>query len=357
MKARLAVLGMIFCLAAGAQQITVQQLVRMVRSSIELHHKDGEVAKYLKRVKLTEKLDAATMEELAALGAGSKTLKALAQLAKESARLPDPRPVEVRKKKPTVPPPSPAEQDRIINAVRDFALGYLKGLPDFICTQVTRRYADPSGMGFWHKIDTVTAKLTYFDQKEDYKVILVNNRPVNLTMDDVQGATSSGEFGTLMREIFDPETDASFQWERWGKLRGRICHVYNYYVRKEKSKWSISYEKKMRTIPAYRGLIYVDRDTEMVIRITLEALNIDPSFPVQEARTVLDYDFVKISGGEYMLPLKFEMRMRQGRFLVKNEVEFRLYRKFGAEAVINFDTPESLPDDMFAEEPAEPKKP
>jgi hypothetical protein len=38
--------------------------------------------------------------------------------------------------------------------------------------------------------------------------------------------------------------------------------------------------------------------------------------------------------------------------LVKNEVEFRLYNKFGAEATIQFgDTPEPLPEENTKEEP------
>jgi hypothetical protein len=338
------------------RDITVKQLVRMVQSSIQLEHKDGSVANALKSVTLTEKLDAATVEDLAGRGAGPKTVKELYRLLAESAKLPDARPI-VEAKRPTIPPPSPEEQERIITEVRDFALNYLKGLPDFICTQVTRRFYDPSGMEFWHKADTVTAKLTYFEQKEDYKVILINNRPVTMEMQELDGSTSTGEFGSMMREIFEPSSDATFVWERWGKLRGRVCHVYNYFVRQEKSKWSISFERRIRTVPAYRGLIFVDRDTQMVSRITLEAVNIDPTFPVQEANTTLDYDLVKltVSDAEFMLPLKSEMRMRQGRLLVKNEVEFRLYRKFGAEATISFDTPDSLPAEMFAEEPqAEP---
>ena len=41
--------------------------------------------------------------------------------------------------------------------------------------------------------------------------------------------------------------------------------------------------------------------------------------------------------------------MRQGRYLTKNEVEFRLYRKFAAEASITFDTPDPLPDEKTQE--------
>ncbi len=350
MRTRVAILLLGFCLAAAAQEMTVRALVQMVRSSLELGHKDKEIAKYLKRVKLTERLSPSVIEDLQGLGAGPRTLEALRMLQAASAGLPEPGKIEPKRRK-TLPPPPPEEQKRIIEGVRQYALNYVRQLPDFICVQVTRRYVDPSGLEFWHKLDTVTAKLTYFEQKEDYKVILINNRPVDLTMDQIGGSTSTGEFGTMMKEIFDPETETEFRWLRWGKLRGRICHVYSYFVRQDKSKWVISYERKLRTVPAYRGLIYVDRDTELVTRIVLEAVNIPPSFPVQQARTVLDYDFVEISGRPYMLPLKFEMRMRQGRMLVKNEVEFRMYRKFGAEAVIKFETPDELPDEMFSEEP------
>jgi hypothetical protein len=69
---------------------------------------------------------------------------------------------------------------------------------------------------------------------------------------------------------------------------------------------------------------------------------------------VLDYDFVKISDLEFLLPLKSVMRMREGRMLVKNEVEFRMYRKFGAEAVITFDTPDPLPEEATQELPVQP---
>jgi len=48
------------------------------------------------------------------------------------------------------------------------------------------------------------------------------------------------------------------------------------------------------------------------------------------------------------------MRMREGRALFKNEVEFRLYRKFAAEASISFETPEPLPEDKTTEQPAKP---
>jgi hypothetical protein len=352
MGLRLAVLGLALVAAAPAQQrLTVKQLVEFVLSSIELEHPDRQVAGFLKNVILTERLDDRTIESLQGRGAGPRTVEALRRLRDASQSLPPPQPVKPEQKAPVRPPPPPEEQQRIIEEVRDYALNYTRRLPDFICVQVTRRYADPSGLEFWRRLDTVTARVSYFEQKEDYKVILLNDRPVDLTMDDVGGSTSTGEFGTLLKEIFEPETEATFRWLRWGRLRGRLTHVYEYRVRKDKSKWTITWERKLSTVPAYTGLIYVDHDTLQVLRVTLQAQEIPPDFPIQEAGTVLDYDYVDIAGRQYLLPLKFAMRMRQGRLLVKNDVEFRMYRKFGAEAVITFETPEPLSEEVTTEQP------
>ncbi|MCP5109288.1 MAG: hypothetical protein GY953_00475, partial [bacterium] len=293
MRVKLAMLGLAVCLAAGAAvTLNVKQLIQFISSSIDLGHQDGKVAKYLKGVTITERLEDRTIESLQGLGAGPKTVQALRRLREASAGLPTAAPPKPKSKRPPPPPPSISEQNRIIEEVRNYAMNYTSRLPDFICTQVTRRYGDPSGLEFWRKLDTVTAKVSYFDKREDYRIILVNNKPVSLTMDEVGGSTSQGEFGTLMLGIFKPETEANFGWLRWGTLRGNRAHVYAYRVRQEKSDWGITYEKTESVVPAYSGLIYVDQDTHEVLRVTLEAQNIPPAFPVQEAETTLDYAYV-----------------------------------------------------------------
>jgi hypothetical protein len=81
------------------------------------------------------------------------------------------------------------------------------------------------------------------------------------------------------------------------------------------------------------------------------AEDIPPSFPVNEASTTLDYDYTEISGQQYLLPLRAVMRMRSGKLLTRNDVEFRMYRKFSAEATINFETPPPLEEDQLKEQP------
>ncbi len=349
-------------LFAQGMKMTVGQLKGFLRSSIQLNHPDKQVANYLKNVTLTEKLTERDIEELQGEGLGPRSAELLRSMVTATASLTPPAKdptVSAGPPPPPMPPPNSEDQAKVISEARELALSYIKRLPDFICLQVTRRYVDPSGLEMFHLMDTVAERLSYFEQKEDYKLISINGTLSNADRNRLGGATSSGEFGSMLKEIFMPSTEAEFQWERWAKLRGKICHVYSYQVRQSKSQWHISWQRQLDIVPAYKGLVYIDRDVPMVMRVTLEAVNIPVSFPIQEARTMLDYDFTDIAGSQFLLPLRSEMRMRESKLLVKNQVEFRNYRKFGAEATITFDTNsmEPIPEDKLKEEKIKEKPP
>ncbi len=339
-------------------KMTVNQLLGMVRSSIKLKHPDKAIGEYLRRVQMTEKLEDRTIEQLLSEGIGPKTLESLKILRDASENLAKPVVAPPKPAAPVLAPPPTAEINNVISKAREYALAYDKGLPNFICVQVTRRFFDPAGLELWNKLDTVTAKLSYFDHKEQKQVMFVNNKYVDMDYSKLGGgATSTGEFGSLMREIFEPASEALFGWERWGTLRGRLHYVLNYRVLQSKSKWTIHHGTSGKEIvPAYHGLIFVDKDYLSVSRIVMEAEDIPPDFPVQLAKTQLDYDFTDIGGQPYLLPLRSELRMRDGKILVKNEAEFRTYRKFGADTSITFDVNEPLPEEKLKETPP-PTKP
>ncbi|MBI3209630.1 MAG: hypothetical protein HYZ37_12130 [Candidatus Solibacter usitatus] len=343
------------CLAWGQARLTLQQLASFIESSIKLKQDDRKVSDYLKKVRLAEHLEERTIEDWQGQGIGPRTVAVLRELAEASKNAPKAAPPPPKPAPVVIPPPSAEEQQKILDEVRQYALSYTKRLPDFICMQVTRRYHDPSGLEFWQTADTITEKLTYFEQKENYQVVTINGRMTEVSHDRLGGASSSGEFGSLLKEIFEPESEAQFHWDRWATLHARRNHVFSYRVAQPKSKWRIDYQRTESVIAGYQGLIYVDADYHSVTRVTLDAIDIPPSFPVQQARTMLDYDFVKIGENEHVLPLRAEVRMRSGKDLRKNVVEFRLYRKFGADATIKFDVPEPLPEEK--EQPAAPVKP
>jgi hypothetical protein len=74
--------ALVFCLAAAAQTqtLTLDQLMKFLTSSVELKMSDNDVAKFLVKTKLSERLDDVTIEKLLAGGIGPKTLNALRTL-------------------------------------------------------------------------------------------------------------------------------------------------------------------------------------------------------------------------------------------------------------------------------------
>jgi hypothetical protein len=350
MRVVAAILLAVVCLFAQ-QTFTVGELVKFVSSSIQLKHPDKEVAALLAKSKVSEHLEDRVIEDLQGQGAGPKTVAALRALGEASVSLPLPGPKAPKAAPVVIPPPPPEEQAAIIDEIRDYAMTYTNKLPDFICTQVTRRYYDPTGMEFWRSLDTITARVSYFEQHEDYKLVLVNNQYTTMKMEALGGATSTGEFGSLLKSTLQRKAKAQIEWDHWATLRGKRTYVFSYHVSSYNSEWRIVWERSQEIITGYQGLIYVERDTHQVLRITLEAENIPTSFPVQEARTTLDYDYAKIGESEFLLPLRFVTRMRHEKDLNKNESEFRMYRKFSAEATVTFDTPDPLPEDQTKEQP------
>jgi hypothetical protein len=356
----------VMCSSAwAASGYTVQQIKQFIQSAVQLKNADSEVAKTLRKMKLLERLDLDTVEALQGQGAGPKTVAVLKELATESESLPQAAPPAPKPVVVLPPAPSSEEQAKLLDEVRDYAVNYTHRLPDFICLEQTRRYVDTTGRDSWRPTDIISARLSYFNQKEDYKLISQNDRVItDGSYTSVGGATSTGDFGTTMERIFDAKSNTRIEWERWATLRKHRMHVFSYRVPLEYSDFSIrsaqdAKDPGVSVVAGYHGEIFVDRDMNVIMRITKEADSIPAAFPVREASETLDYDFTKIGESEFLLPLNVDVRMHSVRLWSKNVKEFRLYRKFSADAVIKFDADQSSTDkiDDKTAQPAPPPQP
>ena len=374
------------CLAFSLQaqmQMNVQQVVDFVRSELALkQHTDKQIAAYIKKLSLTEKLTDKTILDLEAQGAGAKTVQALQDLRDQTAALKTPThdatyspatasDTTLTAAPPTttlsttaapIPPPSSVQQKEILDRIKQYAMSYTQNLPNFICVEVMRRYIDPNAADHYRSIGNVLAKVSYNQGHEDYKVFSVNGHYEETTLEHAAasgGAISNGEFGSMMQEIFETRSDAEFGWDHWGTLRGRRMAVFNYFIDSGHSHYSISYSSgpgdEQRIYTAYKGLVYADPDTGEIDRIKFVAVNIPRSFPVSDASEILDYDQVEISGHPYICPLMAQLYMGAGREKSKNVIEFRDYRKFGTESNITYgaeNVPPPLPASKTEEQPA-----
>jgi len=113
MVSRLLSIALGVCLLASAQTaITVQQLIQFIKSSVQMKLLDKDVANYLYGVKLTERLDDRTIDDMQGQGSlGPKTMAALKVLRDATASLGEAKPAPPPPPKPKLPPaPSSEEQ-------------------------------------------------------------------------------------------------------------------------------------------------------------------------------------------------------------------------------------------------------
>jgi len=385
MKFRLCLLIVCGCLALQAQmQMNVQQLADFIRSELALqHHSDKQIAAYIKKIQLTERLTQKTITDLQAQGAGPHVVKALEQLRDETANMKPPShdatyspatapddvntigagAMGINVKPAPIPPPDSVRQAQILDTIRQYALAYDQNLPNFICVRVTRQYVDPFPRDdHYRAVGTILAQVGYHDGHEEDRVYSINGRLVNMGVNEAPrqgGAFSTGEFADLMRSIFDPKSQAQFGWDHWGTLRGQRMAVFNYFIDSGHSSFSITYDEgradEQRIYTAYKGLIYADPNTGAIARITFNAVDIPKSFPVQEAVDILDYGEQEISGHTYICPLSAKLFMRSRDQKSRNDIEFRNYRKFETGFSIQYDAAEApppLPDSQLKEQPA-----
>ena len=341
-------------------KLSSSQVINFVRTSAK-KFPDKVVAEYLKKITVTDRLTDDAIESCISAGAGQRTQKALIELASKTAALP-----ELKKAPPAAPakpagppPPSVDQKNQLLEQVTDYARNYVKGLPNFNCTQFTRRFVDSSHSENYQLADSVVETLSYSNGHEEYVVKTVNDKPVNADHWSLGGTTSAGEFGSDMKELFDPKRRTEFEWESWTTWHGRRTHKIFYRIRQPNSNYNIVFEKTQSFVAGYKGYVYVDADLKMIMRITREAEDIPSDFPIQNVKQVTEYSFQKIGEREqeFLVPIYSVITSKAGRYMTKNETQFRNYRKFGTESIIKFDVPDEIKPEAEGEKPVTAPKP
>jgi hypothetical protein len=233
----------------------------------------------------------------------------------------------------------PIEDDPVIAKAREAAVMYLEGLPNFFAKQMTTRYATENVRQGWQAQDVITADVAYEDGHESYKNIRIGNKPTNKSMEDLPGTRSSGEFATLLIQVMDPASQATFRRGGTDTVHGRSAFTYKFEVTRTLSRWRVESPSELY-YPAYGGTIWIDRETSRVVRIEQDARKIPPLFPFDTIETTADYDYVRLETQSFLLPVESEVLscQRGSSVCSRNKIEFRNYRKFGAESDITFDT-------------------
>jgi hypothetical protein len=235
--------------------------------------------------------------------------------------------------------PSEPDAQAAIEKTRQKALDYARSLPDFVCTEVIHRYVDPRQRGNWIPTDKLTIKLSFFQQMEDHKLMLIDDKPTGRKFESLEGATGEGEFGGTLHSIFDPTSEATFHWESWKTVRKHRVAVYSYVVDVANSHYQMVTGvpgNSRQAIVGFHGVLDIDGESGAVLHFTYQADRIPKPLQLDFALTTVDYDFADVGGRDYLLPARSETEMRGPAMSVRNQMEFREYRKFSSESTVTF---------------------
>jgi hypothetical protein len=238
--------------------------------------------------------------------------------------------------------PTPEESAATIEMSRKVALAYERSLPDFICTQLVRRYIDAEHLAqrpSWRMLDTLTIKLSYFDQRENHTLVLVNGKPSEKSYTDLGGAISAGEFALMQQQIFDPASQAVFTWKKWNKAGKRQAATYLYQVDVSHSRFMLDFLTPAgltQDIVGYHGTLELDRETGNVLSMTYIADAIPKTCPISLSNTAVSYEFADVGGKQYLLPASSETEMRSRELWTRNHAVYRDYRKFSTDSTVRF---------------------
>jgi hypothetical protein len=231
---------------------------------------------------------------------------------------------------------SAEDQKRLWDEAAKNAMGYLEHLPNFRCTQETHRFTaalkTPDQL---KEADSFKDELLYEDGKERYQTVEINGVKAENAPAVNQGIHSHNEFGTMLRGLFDPEVAASYKWAGRAMAMGVLCQVFEVEVSKAKSSFVLYYGGR-REPAAYSGRVFIDEETGMVRRLTIQAVGLAKDYGLQSPALSLDYGMVKIGKEDYLLPLRSVLQLRHAKAFVRNETVFRGYRAFAAESQIKF---------------------
>ena len=232
--------------------------------------------------------------------------------------------------------PAAAEQKKVWEEAAATALSYSSRLPNFRCNRETHRLISPvKNAERFSQTDTFIEEMTYESPKEAYRTLEVNGLKSSMRRDALKGVHSRGEFGSMLKSIFRPEAAAQHKWSGRAMTGGVLCDVFDVDVPVERSNFILTFNLRQE-VAGFHGRVFVDEDSGLVRRIVLQGGGLPKDFGLQSPTFSLEYGMVRIAGEDHLLPLRSVLQVRQGRQVVRNETQFRDYRKFEASSEIKF---------------------
>jgi len=228
--------------------------------------------------------------------------------------------------------------DAYVRKAQEAALEFTETLPSYVCQEMIARYYSETTPVNWIALDVVGTEVVYENGKEDYRKITIDGKPVKKGMEEISGAWSTGEFGTVLVDIFSPATAADFRFRRQSRASGIDARMYDFTVERENSHWTV-HAGPQTYRPAYSGAVWIDPKTSRVLRVEMQARNLPSEFPLDKVESATDYQYVRLGGTQqFLLPVHAEtLTCQRGTSRCsRNSIDFRNYHKYSGESTVEF---------------------
>jgi hypothetical protein len=226
----------------------------------------------------------------------------------------------------------------LIRRAADAAMEFTQTLPAYVCQEMMSRFQSESRPANFQPVDVVSTDVVYENGREDYRNVKINGKVVKKNIEETGGSWSTGEFGTILLNLFSPYTAADFHFRRDSRAGGILAKMYEFEVAREHSSWSIHAESQSYQ-PAYTGAVWIDPATARVLRIEMSAKGMPGDFPIDHVESAVDYQFIRLGDAQqYLLPVHSEsLSCQRGTdFCSRNVIDFRNYHKYSGESSIKF---------------------
>ncbi len=374
MKKKIVFAALMFCVLypSGANVLgqenkppfTKEEILRLLKPVPGIRYEQGDLAGEISQRGIAFPINEKTLGELRKAGARSFLIEAIQRVAQNPIKKSttpqlqqqpvNETPVDAARpqlqQRPAAEAPAPKEEDQraaraaalarlpLLEQARYHAGEYLEELPNFVVTQfVTRSVRTPEHKD-WQEQDKLEVELTYrVKNGEQFKLLRHNGKPTQMGYESLGGATSTGEFGSMLAALFAPHSQTEFKEVKREAFHGRQAVVFDFRVKKAFSSNQITDKSTGRKVTVgYQGSVWIETETARVLRIEQSADDIQPGFPVTLAESAVEYDWVKIAGERYLLPVYAEVIMGRDsdRYYSRNVIGLRNYHMFETDVKI-----------------------
>lgn len=237
---------------------------------------------------------------------------------------------------PSSAPRSRAHDDPLIRLARAANAAFTESLPDFVAERRVERFVSFNRGRIWALEDVVEAEVVYAQRKETYRNVRIDGRRHDAGMEDLGAAWSTGEYGTLLRNLFAPQLGLVFTRNRRRDDETPGAAAYAVQASREQSTWSIHFnEAHIR--PAYRAAVWLAPESGRALRVEMTAeAELPPGFGLRLVKTTLRFASATVGGAQYLLPASAATLscLRRSVKCYRHEIAFDNYRKFSAESSI-----------------------